>query len=156
MKRLNKKGFTLIELLAVIVILAVVMVVTIPSVLNSMASARQKQLENAVHSIEEYVQKNYDICASKLNSEFSDLNYDGSILGTDCVPIEDNPSTADDESATIITKAGYSTSDISKITFKKDNSNKIILSKIEIDTVNGGTEIASGKFKGATYSASGR
>ena len=35
MKKLNRKGFTLIELLAVIVILAVVLVVTIPSLVKA-------------------------------------------------------------------------------------------------------------------------
>ena len=144
MKRLNKKGFTLIELLAVIVILAVVMVVTIPSVLNSMASARQKQLENAVHSIEEYVQKNYDICVSNLSNEFSDLQYDKSIFGTADDKVVCTTLNADD----IITKAGYKIADIPSITFKAINNNKI-----EIDKVNGGTAIASGKFKGAAYPA---
>ena len=41
MKRLNKKGFTLVELLAVIVVLALVMVLTVPTVLDQMNSARQ-------------------------------------------------------------------------------------------------------------------
>ena len=41
MKKLNEKGFTLVELLAVIVVLASIMVLTVPSVLSSMNSARQ-------------------------------------------------------------------------------------------------------------------
>ena len=41
MKRLNKKGFTLVELLAVIVILALIMVLTVPTILDQMNSARQ-------------------------------------------------------------------------------------------------------------------
>lgn len=41
MKKLNKKGFTLVELLAVIVVLALIMTLTVPSVLSSMNSARQ-------------------------------------------------------------------------------------------------------------------
>ena len=61
MKKLNRKGFTLIELLAVIVILAVVMVVTIPSILNSMDKARETQLENAANSVAEWFQKNYEL-----------------------------------------------------------------------------------------------
>ena len=41
MKKLNKKGFTLVELLAVIVVLAIIMVLTLPTVMNSLSSARQ-------------------------------------------------------------------------------------------------------------------
>lgn len=41
MKKLNKKGFTLVELLAVIVVLAIIMVLTLPTIMNSMSSARQ-------------------------------------------------------------------------------------------------------------------
>ena len=143
MKRLNKKGFTLIELLAVIVILAVVMVVTIPSVLNSMGSARQKQLENAVHSIEEYVQKNYDICISNLSNEFNDLTYDSSVFGKDS---NNNVECTSIVAENAITAAGYKTADIPSITFKTISNNKI-----EIDTVYGGVALSSGKFKGAKY-----
>ena len=34
MKKLNKKGFTLIELLAVVVILAILVTVSVPAVVN--------------------------------------------------------------------------------------------------------------------------
>ena len=61
MKKLNRKGFTLIELLAVIVILAIVLVVTIPSVINAMDQARVSQLQNAADTAAEWFQKNYDI-----------------------------------------------------------------------------------------------
>ena len=61
MKKLNRKGFTLIELLAVIVVLAIVLVVTIPSVISSMNSAKQKSLQNAADSVQEWFQKNYEI-----------------------------------------------------------------------------------------------
>ena len=37
----NKKGFTLVELLAVIVVLAVIILIAMPSVMNSMAKARR-------------------------------------------------------------------------------------------------------------------
>ena len=61
MKRLNRKGFTLIELLAVIVILAVVLVVTIPSVIDTMNDARAKSLQNAANTVEEWFTKQYEI-----------------------------------------------------------------------------------------------
>ena len=61
MRMLNRKGFTLIELLAVIVILAIVLVVTIPSVLRAMDQARASQLQNSADSVAEWFQKNYEI-----------------------------------------------------------------------------------------------
>ena len=61
MKKLNRKGFTLIELLAVIVVLAIIIVVTIPSVIDSMNSAKSKQLENAVGTVTEWFTKQYEL-----------------------------------------------------------------------------------------------
>ena len=138
MKRLNKKGFTLIELLAVIVILAVVMVVTIPSVLKSMDAARQGQLDNAVKTIEDYVNKNYELC--NMEGVLATTGYDSSIFTENtCTPLTDD---------TIIKKAGYSTTDIPSITGAINNTtNKYVITK-----VNNGTELTTGKFKGATYS----
>ena len=50
-KRLNSKGFTLIELLAVIVILALIMVIAIPNVLESMNSSRVSSLHSKAKSV---------------------------------------------------------------------------------------------------------
>ncbi len=41
----RKKGFTLVELLAVIVVLALIMVFAVPSVMNTMNSAKKKSLQ---------------------------------------------------------------------------------------------------------------
>lgn len=57
--KLNKKGFTLIELLAVIVILAIVMTVTIPTVLSSMNNARKNQLQNAADTVGSWINEQY-------------------------------------------------------------------------------------------------
>lgn len=46
MKKLNRKGFTLIELLAVIVILAIILVVTVPNIISSINDARVSSLHN--------------------------------------------------------------------------------------------------------------
>lgn len=77
MKKLNRKGFTLIELLAVIVILAIVLVVTIPAVISSLNNARQKSLQNAADTVQDWFQKNYDIkeYAADLGSESVDSTF---------------------------------------------------------------------------------
>ena len=46
MKKLNRKGFTLIELLAVIVILAIILVVTVPNIIQSINDARINSIHN--------------------------------------------------------------------------------------------------------------
>ena len=100
MKKLNRKGFTLIELLAVVVILAVILVVTIPSVLNTMDTAKQKSFDDAIEVIRDYAQKQYDLCQLNLShDDLFDTNSCTFKAGTD-----------------LITKAGYNTSDISAIT----------------------------------------
>ena len=77
MKKLNRKGFTLIELLAVIVILAIVLVVTIPSVIDTMNDARDRSLENAANTVEEWFTKQYEIqvLGSSLGSGTNDDAY---------------------------------------------------------------------------------
>ena len=46
MKKLNRKGFTLIELLAVIIIMAIILVVTVPNIIQSINDARASSLHN--------------------------------------------------------------------------------------------------------------
>lgn len=72
MKKLNSKGFTLIELLAVVVVLAIVLVVTIPSVINSMRNAKLSQLHNLSMSVAQWYDK---------ATESDDLGFDDNILG---------------------------------------------------------------------------
>ena len=52
MKKLNKKGFTLVELLAVIVILAVIMSIAIPSITSSIERSKDKQKTQIIKLIE--------------------------------------------------------------------------------------------------------
>lgn len=52
MKRLNKKGFTLVELLVVIVILAVIMSIAIPSITSSIERSKDKQKIQIIKLIE--------------------------------------------------------------------------------------------------------
>lgn len=52
MKRLNKKGFTLVELLVVIVILAVIMSIAIPSITSSIERSKDKQKTQVIKLIE--------------------------------------------------------------------------------------------------------
>lgn len=66
MKKMNKKGFTLIELLAVIVILAVLMLLATPSVLNIMNNARKNAFATESLSLLKAAQTKY--ASEMLNS----------------------------------------------------------------------------------------
>lgn len=59
MKRLNRKGFTLVELLAVIVILAIVVGITLVTVLPALKNARQEAFELTANTVAEYLEKQY-------------------------------------------------------------------------------------------------
>ena len=59
MKRLNRKGFTLVELLAVIVILAIVVGITLVTVLPSLKKARQESFELTANTVSEFLEKQY-------------------------------------------------------------------------------------------------
>ena len=60
MKKLNRKGFTLVELLAVIVILAIVIGIAIPTVTGTMNASKKKGFETAVANAASNLQKQYD------------------------------------------------------------------------------------------------
>lgn len=47
-KKLNKKGFTLVELLVVLVLLAVIMTIAIPSVTSSIERSKDKQKNSKI------------------------------------------------------------------------------------------------------------
>jgi len=62
MKKLNNKGFTLVELLAVIVILAIVVGITMVTILPTLSNAKSKAFETAVETVQRFVQEEYDKC----------------------------------------------------------------------------------------------
>ena len=114
MKKLNNKGFTLVELLAVIVILAVIMVITIPTVLGSMSEATDKAFDSAKKAVQKYIDDQIELC----NAGLGDLaGYDSTYFvkqGKTCrvkyVPDISSTSGKDEEAenlAGLVEKAGY-------------------------------------------------
>ena len=80
MKKLNlknKKGFTLVELLAVIVVLSIIILIAMPSVMNSMAKARRNSFFIEANEVIKSAQTAY--------SEFLSNGGAGSTL---CVPYD--------------------------------------------------------------------
>jgi len=118
MDKLNKKGFTLIELLAVIVIMGIVLVLTVPNIIQSINNARLSSL----HSLAKSVARWYDTSVIQdmlaLNQENSILHgayiidYDGEGEGnTDWICIDDVVST-DGSGRTLDQLYGLSRDDI--------------------------------------------
>ena len=61
MKKLNRKGFTLVELLAVIVILAIVVGITLVTVLPTLKKSRQEAFELTAQTAADFFEKNYQL-----------------------------------------------------------------------------------------------
>ena len=89
---MKKKGFTLVELLAVIVVLAVVLVISIPVIKNVIDNAKKGALKNSVYGIidsagyyyNSYMSEDSDLRILSFNNnqqtdEYEKLNYKGSI-----------------------------------------------------------------------------
>ena len=51
MRKLNRKGFTLVELLAIIVILAVILVITVPQVFKAVDNSKKSSLESSATAL---------------------------------------------------------------------------------------------------------
>ena len=73
MKKLNRKGFTLVELLAVIIILAIVVGITIPSISNIINSSKNNALGTAVESASDYLTDQYAMMNVDFNSSSSEF-----------------------------------------------------------------------------------
>ena len=61
MKKLNRKGFTLVELLAVIVILAIVVGITLVTVLPTLKESRQDAFALTAQTAADYLEKEYQL-----------------------------------------------------------------------------------------------
>lgn len=77
MKKLNRKGFTLVELLAVIVILAIVVGITMVTILPTLENSRKKAFDTAVETISNYIQDQKDM--SLLSSDLRGSTYNSAI-----------------------------------------------------------------------------
>jgi len=115
MKKLNRKGFTLVELLAVIIILAIVVGITIPAVLNTVDNAKKKAFDTAVDAIKSYIKNQVDL--SSLPSDVRGADYVAAIgtCRTNCTQTTGN----------ILTVTGYN-ANITAIKWTVTNGNVTI------------------------------
>lgn len=59
----KKNGFTLVELLAVIVVLAIIMIIALPNVLDSLSTAKEKSFKEMAIKMYNEAQKKDQLCS---------------------------------------------------------------------------------------------
>lgn len=120
MKKLNRKGFTLVELLAVIVILAIVVGITMVTILPTLENSRKKAFDTAVETISNYIQDQKDM--SLLSADLRGSTYNSAIGEAE---------SGDGSTGNLLTTTGYS-KNITAIKWKVENG----VVKIECATAN--------------------
>ena len=84
---MKNKGFTLIELLAVIVILALIALVTIPMINNVIEKAKKGALEDSVYGLKSAAELYYSTTGTNETIEFN-CNENGCINGDKKLPFK--------------------------------------------------------------------
>ncbi|WP_042345987.1 competence type IV pilus major pilin ComGC [Bacillus massiliigorillae] len=80
---MNQKGFTLIEMLIVLLVISILLIITVPNIIQHQKSIRNKGCEAFVKMVQAQVQS-YQIDENKLPASLEDLKSKGYIESATC------------------------------------------------------------------------
>mgnify|MGYP005788154811 CR=1 FL=1 len=125
-ENMRKNAFTMVELIGVIVILALMLLIAVPSVNNAIKTSEENKKQEALNNIymaaENYLMANYDEYSSLDNIGNSEYIYVMDLINEQYMDIDDlNPN--DDQS--------FDSKDVVKVTRKEDNTFSYELTVVE-------------------------
>lgn len=125
-ENMKKKAFTMVELIGVIVIMALILLIAVPTINNAIKTSEENKKQEALNNIymaaENYLMANYDEYSSLDNIGNSEYIYVMDLINEQYMDIDDlNPN--DDQS--------FDSKDVVKVTRKEDNTFSYELTVVE-------------------------
>ena len=122
MKKLNRKGFTLVELLAVIILLALVIGITIPVVLDTINKSKNRAMGVSVEAAQRWIEDQAVLVNTDITSADSTFKGDSILMG---IASADSAGSAETLSGDAVIKAlGINPNDVTEITVQAMGSGR--------------------------------